>query len=110
MQSKKVDDIEDFLIEKFNKHWKNHIDGFVISESTDVPCQMLTIEFKIYQFYPIRLHLELGTISFSIIFSNTIIGVFESKFSFENIDQIIEKFDSEIRLRIPDKFLIAKGW
>ena len=110
MQNENLKYTKKFLIDSFGSFWGNKVQDYVIEELGHSPHEVLTIEFKLYNYFPIRLNLEMDKISFSIIFSHTRIMVSKHEFSFENIDNIIESFDNEILLRIPDKFLIAKGW
>ncbi|AZQ12302.1 hypothetical protein [Shewanella khirikhana] len=104
------DDLEDVLIEKLDEHFKTAVKDFVVKESTDTPFLHLTIEMTLYNYFVVRLAIEKNTLFFSIVQSGFQLQLFKTSLSSEDLRAAPSILDKEIRLRIPDKYLQAKGW
>lgn len=104
------DDLEDILIDKLDKHFKNAVKDYVVKESTDTPFLQLTIEMTLYNYFVVRVRIEKNTMFFSINQSGFQLQLFQSPLSDSELNVAPSVLDNEVRLRIPDKYLQAKGW
>lgn len=113
MQLNETDKKADFMVDKLIVFFGKKIDSIVIEDVIDVPGHTsFSIKFVAYKYFPIRLNYDRGR--FGCCISNGEIGI-----SLENsqkwwdtadFDIFLEELKQEIELRIPDKFLKAKGW
>ena len=103
-------DLENALIERLDKYFQNTAKDYVIKESSDIPHLILTIEMTIYNFFVVRVSIERNTVFSSIVQSGFLLPLLKNSLSDSDLDQMPEQLDKEIRLRIPDKYLKAKGW
>jgi len=104
------DDLEDFLIEKLDEHFKDAVKDYVVKESTDNPFLQLTIEMTLYNYFVVRVAIEKNTMFFSIVQSGFQLQLLKVPLSDSELRVAPAALDQEVRLRIPDKYLQAKGW
>lgn len=104
------DDLEDVLIDKLDEHFKGAVKDYVVKESTDTPFLQLTLEMTLYNYFVVRVTVEKNTMFFSVVQSGFLLQLFNSQLSDSEINTFPSKLEKEIRLRIPDKYLQAKGW
>lgn len=104
------DDLEDVLIEKIDDYFKGGAKDYVIKESTDTPFLQLTMELTLYNFFVIRVAIEKSTMFFSIVQSGFLLPLFKKSLSESGLNEAPIILDEEVKLRIPDKYLKAKGW
>ena len=83
-----------------------------VSEDRNYP--EFNIVFRFYGYFRVRFHYERGRIGFAIRYSENEYLSFRlsQKWWTDKLDieAMFEELDYEARLRIPDKYLIAKGW
>ncbi|CCN72828.1 hypothetical protein [Vibrio nigripulchritudo] len=102
--------IEDWVISEAENHFKDAVHDFVVKEHFDIPFCNLTIEMILYDFLLIEVHLEKGSMFFSLVHSKILFKLLSFNLSDLDMSVAMRKLDEEVRLRIPDKYLIAKGW
>lgn len=107
VQSKEV---ENFIIENLIEYFKDKVADFTVKESADIPYLQLKIECSFYNFYVIRFLVEKGTLFISISQSKYQFDLMKLTFKSELFYKVLEDLESELQLRIPDKYLSAKGW
>lgn len=105
-----TDNLEDVLIDKLSAHFKGAAKDYVVKESTDIPFLQLIIELTVYNYYVIRVSAEKSTIFFSILQSGYQLPLFNIQLSDSELQKAPLTLEKEVRLRIPDKYLQAKGW
>lgn len=104
------DNLEDLLIDKLDKYFNGAVKDYVIKESTDTPFLQLTIEMTVYNYFVVRVTIEKNTMFFSIVQSGFLLLLYRAPLSDNDLNNAPPTLDKEIRLRIPDKYLQAKGW
>ncbi len=88
----------------------NRVTDFVISDVIDDPNhRAFSSTFKAYDFFMVRLNYDRGNFSCCICTGETEFGLDNSQKYWDTADFDVG-FKQEIELRIPDKFLKAKGW
>lgn len=102
--------IGDEMVEYLDHYFGCPAKDYVIRESTATPYIQLIMEFTVYNYFVVRLTVEKNTMFFSIFQSGNELPLLKSALSIESLDSTIKNLDEEIRLRIPDKYLQAKGW
>ena len=110
MENRTIEEMEDLLIDEFVKFWGNRVKDFVVSNSTDVPYRMLNIEFTLYNYILIRIILEHNSVFFSDVSKGICLNLLPIAIDVCEVSRCLKEIDSEVRLRIPDKYLRAKGW
>ena len=110
MLSKAPEDIAGQLIKMLKGFFADAADGFVINEATDYPRLLIQIDFSVYAFFTAKLTLESKSIWFSLSDGERLFRVTKGIVSLDDFDQEVTKFDENIRLRIPDKYLAAEPW
>lgn len=104
------DDLEDALIERLDEYFKNAVKDYVVKESTNTPFLLLTIEMTLYNYFVVRVTIEKNTMFFSVVQSGFQLQLFKAPLSDSELNMASVTLDKEVRLRIPDKYLQAKGW
>lgn len=116
MQDKTVDEMIDILISSLEKHFESRIKGGFSTENIneDENHKEFQLLFNVYDYYWIRIGYEKCYIGACILYSqNTPVFLDLSQKYWEDdfdIDLFMEEMKKEIELRIPDKYLKAKGW
>ena len=95
--------------------FKDKIDSIVIDDINDEPSQQtFKLEFKAYDFFAIEFDYENDLCEFFIVFTKEAkISLTKEPAVYSQIsdwDEYLKGVMEEIELRIPDKFLKAKGW
>ena len=95
--------------------FKDKIDSIVIDDINDEPSQQtFKLEFKAYDFFAIEFDYENDLCEFFIVFTKEAkISLTKEPAVYSQIsdwDEYLKGVMEEIELRIPDKFLQAKGW
>ena len=104
------DVVEDSIIEELDEYFKHAVRDFVVKESSNTPALQVTLEMTLYNYFVVRVTVEKGVVFFSIVQSGFLFKLFKLELSEENLKIAPKKLDEEIKLRIPDKYLDAKGW
>jgi len=109
----------DILADKFcdilERVFGDKIDSIVIDDINDEPSQQtFKLEFKAYDFFAIEFDYENDLCEFFIVFTKEAkISLTKEPAVYSQIsdwDEYLKGIKDEIELRIPDKFLKAKGW
>ncbi|MFC4878199.1 hypothetical protein [Microbulbifer halophilus] len=98
------------LIKSLNEYFKDAAKDYAVNESTDSPFLYLVIEITLYNYFVVRVTVGKSTVFFSIIESGFQLQLFKNQLSISEFKLALKTLDQEIRLRIPDKYLQAKGW
>lgn len=113
MQNDKAGIMADQLIDSLAECMKKGAKDFQTRNiNEDVNNKTFVVEFVAYNYYWVGIEYEKGRITPYIIEGNRIIRLKELMNWWEELDlsKWIYQVDFEIRLRIPDKYLEAKGW
>ncbi|WIW70885.1 hypothetical protein [Anaerosinus gibii] len=112
MQDKKSIMIADSIMNILKNYFREKIDGFVISDATDIPYNMFSIEFRLYNYFPIILNYDRGSFGCAISYGEQGIALENSQRWYDEADMnvFVKELDEQIKLRIPDKFLDYYGW
>ena len=107
----------DKMAMKFNRKARekfgNRVTDFGIENVIDDPNhRAFSITFKAYNYFVIRLNYSKGRFGCCIDFGEYGISLANSQkwWDTADFDVFLEELKQEIELRIPDKFLKAKGW
>ena len=107
----------DKMAMKFNRKARekfgNRVTDFGIENVIDDPNhRAFSITFKAYNYFVIRLNYSKGRFGCCIDFGEYGISLDNSQKWWDpaDFDVFLEELKQEIELRIPDKFLKAKGW
>ena len=109
----------DILADKFcdilERVFGDKIDSIVIDDINDEPSQQtFKLEFKAYDFFAIEFDYENDLCEFFIVFTKEAkISLTKEPAVYSQIsdwDEYLKGIKDELELRIPDKFLKAKGW
>lgn len=102
---------------KFNnevrKTFGERVDDFCILDVVDDPNhRAFSVEFNAYDYYPIIFNYDMGRIGFNICYGVKRIGLKSSQKWWDEVDFDIffKELKEELEIRIPDKFLKARGW
>ena len=106
-------DILDNLVKEVQNYFTNKAKDFVTEILFEEPFLLFSIYFKLYDYYFITINYENGSIGAGILNGNYIMGIETNKKDLNDeipLSDFMKEIDTEIQLRIPDKFLEAKGW
>ena len=100
------------FIETAKKYFGNRVQGFSLYSVTDEPYKMFSLKFHAYEFYVVILNYDRGHFGCYISFGTDAIALESNKEWDDNGDlfDFWADIDEQLKLRIPDKYLIAKGW
>ncbi|TDW09191.1 hypothetical protein EDD63_1624 [Breznakia blatticola] len=101
------------LDEKIREYFGDRVDNFAIFDvNDDVNHRTFSIDFEVYNYFNIRLNYERGRFGCSINHGQNYVSLENSQKWFDKADFNIffKELKEEIELRIPDKYLEAKGW
>lgn len=110
MQSNPPENMAGQLIKMLSGFFADAADDFLISEATDHPKLLVSIDFSVYEFFSARLTVESRSIWFSISGGGRLFRVTRGIVPLDDFDEEVKKFDENVRLRIPDKYLVAEPW
>ncbi|QUH28887.1 hypothetical protein [Vallitalea guaymasensis] len=92
----------------------NRIKSLEIYDIVEVPSHWaFKIKFIVYDYFVVLFNYELDIIGFSIeLGSGKYVSLSQEKHCYSNTDMatFINEIKEELELRIPDKYLIARGW
>lgn len=103
------------IVEELKLFFNNRSSNYQVSNLMEKPWVAFDITFIAYSYYVIRFNYENGRFGMGI-FSEQLIPVCASYSTMkkENKDysfqDYLREFDFQLRLRIPDKFLLNHGW
>ncbi|MDF2822459.1 MAG: hypothetical protein K0R15_2907 [Clostridiales bacterium] len=98
---------------KIREKMGERIDDFcIVDVIDDENHRAFSVEFIAYNYFPIRMNYEKGRFGCCILWGNKSIELVNSQKWWDEADFDIyfKEFKEELELRIPDKFLISRGW
>lgn len=101
------------LCNMLQSRFGDRVEGFVILRVIDDPnWREFSIEFEAYKYFPIRLNYDRGRFGCSIDYGEYGISLESSQkwWDTADFDIFFDDLERELELRIPDKFLKARGW
>ena len=112
MQKNSAKEIAKEFIGSMKSVFGRGVEGISLHDVSDVPFQQFSVNFVLYDYFPMQFNYDRGRFGCCICFGERAIPI---KTSFEwndgNIyDEYWKEIAYEIKLRIPDKYLAAKGW
>lgn len=113
MQLSETDEMALEFNRKLREKFGERVDDFGIEGvNDDLNHRAFSITFKAYNYFVIRLNYDRGRFGCCIDFGEYGIGLENSQkwWDTADFDIFFEELKQEIELRIPDKFLKAKGW
>ena len=110
MSKQNIDELSVKIVEEFQAFWGSKSADFCISEATDVPYRMATIEFSLYNYVLVRLQIERDSAWFAQANHQVLFHLLPNSTPIGQIASRLQEVDTEVRLRIPEKFLNAKSW
>lgn len=112
MQSKGYEIIKTELKDALKRHFGDAIEDFMMSAYTDTPHVMFRLEFTVYRFFNVVLEYDRGRFGCCIPSGNIMISLLNSQkwYGEADLEKYCEELDEQIRLRIPDKYLIFNNW
>ncbi|MDA0126447.1 hypothetical protein OH459_28145, partial [Vibrio sp. MM46] len=105
-----IDEIEASIVTQISDYWGSVADDFCTSESTNIPFQRFVLEFSLYRYSVVRINFERNSLFFSEVSKGISFSLLSRKVSYPDLIDTLAEIDEEVRLRIPDKYLVAKGW
>jgi hypothetical protein len=110
MLQNNIEEIEDYVCNTMSDFWGDRLGTIVVRESTSVPYNILTMEVSVYEYLIFVVRLEHSSLGFSVKLNGGNFGLLPHRVDINDVDKYLDNIDKEIRLRIPDKYLKAKGW
>lgn len=110
MLQSELDLIRKTICKTMKDYWGNRIGTFVVTENTTVPHTMLTIEIDIYNYFILIVTLEHSSLGFSVQQNGGKFSLIQDKILPTDLSLYLKSIDDELKLRIPDKFLMKNGW
>ena len=113
MQNKSVDEMSDYIIDKMCAYFSNRIKDFIIKDiNEDMNHKSFSVEFNAYDYFAIIFNYDMGRIGYSICYGKRTIPLDNSQKWWDEADftTLFQELQSELELRIPDKYLSAHGW
>ncbi len=104
------DVLKENLVASLMSFFGDAADDVVIAVSTDTPYVQIDVEVVVYNFFVVRFLIERTTLFASIKQSGIQLSILKSTLDNRGFSDILASLDLELRLRIPDKYLIANGW
>lgn len=98
------------IIEMVHAHFGDASALFVIKESTCEPRLMVCVEFVLFDYLVVQVSIEGAGVYFGLILPGYQVALFECALKESDIAKSMDRLSGEARLRIPDKYLHAKGW
>ena len=113
MQLNETEKKADFIADRLKIFFGKRVDNVVIENVIDVPGHTyFSIKFKAYNYFAVRLNYGVGSFGCCICTGGIEFGLDNSQKYWDtaDFDVFFKELKQEIELRIPDKFLKAKGW
>lgn len=109
---KTAQEIENIFVDGLKRQLGDRIESIIVVESSNEPITQVGIEFLAYKYCTIRFNYDRGSFGCCIVTGRqgVVLESTETWFDEANLDKFFQDIKSEIELRIPDKFLKAKGW
>ena len=99
---------------KVRQSFGSRVETITVYDVVDVPNHhMFKLNFAAYDYFWIQFNYENGLCGFSLIFNDQFGTSLGKRLAYSEItdwDSYLKDVMEEIELRIPDKFLKAKGW
>ena len=112
MQKNKANETAKDVIKVAKSYFKDRINNITLFNVTDEPYKMFSIKFKIYDYFVIIYNYDRGHFGCGIVFGEDSI-MLPSNVEWDDgcdFEAFWKEIDEQIRLRIPDKYLQARGW
>lgn len=113
MRSKSVDEMSDFIVDEMIGVFKEKVKDFVVKNEIDeANHKSFSVEFGAYDYFPVIFNYDMGRMGCSICFGNRTMELNNSQQWWDeaDFDLFFKELQTELELRIPDKFLKAHGW
>ena len=114
MQNRTADEMADIVVDSMIKYFGKRVSDFAIFNiDEDESHRAFSINFQAYNYYMLLFSYEKGIFGCSIqVGEHSYISLENSQKWWEeaDFDIFLNELRQEIELRIPDKFLAAKGW
>ena len=105
--SRMADEIVDKLIEKF----ENTMTNFVIYDvNNDLNHKAFKIDFTAYNYFNCTIGYDMGRLAITLQTGKYSISLVNGWYEKTDFDIFFKELKEELELRIPDKYLEAKGW
>lgn len=109
MQNKDLKEKAKFIMAKIREYFEDKVCDFsyeiVDEESKEYD---FVIDFTVYNFYAVTIFYYNGKYEFSIVYNNQKIKILDLQEECDDI--VLQKLQDELKLRIPDKYLMANSW
>ena len=112
MQKNNANETAKELIKIAKSIFKERMTNISLFEVTDEPYQMFSIKFDAYNYFVIRCNYDRGHFGCTIVSGDYAITL-PCKIEWDDncdYNAFWDEIDKQIRLRIPDKFLMSNGW
>jgi len=112
MQYDDVHQISNNIVTALEEYFNDRIEGYSVYDIMDVPHQMFTISFTLYNYYNLAFNYDRGRIGFVILDNHDGFGLKNSQpwFDKADLDVLFKELDEMVRIRIPDKYLAYYNW
>ena len=104
---KSAEELADEMVSALMVYFKNRANGFVCSDFLNHPWKRFNITFKLYNYYFISISCERDSLGAGILMGERVVPVNTRNSCFIDSDwnKFFEEIDTDICLRIPDKYL-----
>lgn len=102
--------LKDFLVSGIKLHFGEAVRDFEITERVDFPYLRIVFDVTFYNFAVVRVIVERDVVFVYFMQSGVPLQMLRATLSKDYPQAIFIVLEGEIRLRIPDKYLMAKGW
>ena len=114
MQLNETEKMVDKFCDMLQKKFENRINNVVILNIFDDPYyKEFSLKFEAYDYFPVRLNYDKGRFGCCICFGDGYAVDLDNSqewWDTADFDVFFDDLERELELRIPDKFLKAKGW
>lgn len=113
MELNETEKMASLFCDKLEEKFTDKVDDFCIMDVIDDPNhRAFSVEFEAYNYFSIRMNYDKGRFGCCISFGSKGISLENSQKWWEeaDFDVFLKELQEEIELRIPDKFLKARGW
>lgn len=112
MQISKGENLALEIANIIEEYFGERVDDVSVESVIEEPHLEFSMDFIAYNYYVIKLNYDRGRFGCCIAMSGMDIGLDNSQKWYDEADMNIfcQELEKEIELRIPDKFLEAKGW
>lgn len=104
------DTCERILIEGLKSYFASSANGLLVKAASNQPFLQIEVELILYNFMRISIFVEKHTIFYSISQSGAQLPLFKIELDKKLFIDSLPDLEKEVRLRIPDKYLKAKGY